>query len=157
MKKNFIATLVLLGVFAVLCAWFVLYEKDIKIKHTQAEENTKRFVSFAKDDIQELVLTIQKEGEPQTIHIQRMDDKWTITEPVEDLADNVIMDSMLTALTNAKRERTVDDNPSDLEPYGLKNPTIIIKAIKDSTTPAVEIALGGRDPRRKRNLYQVYG
>lgn len=66
--------------------------------------------------------------------------------PIQSKADSVVVSSLLTSVCSAKQERVVDEKPSDLSVFGLKDPQVTISLKKDSTSPSQEIAIGNDTP-----------
>lgn len=150
MKRSFINTLVLAGVFAVVLAWYLVYEKNIKKKQTVAEEQGKQLVTLGKDEIREIdYAVLQPAADPKaepkydTIKLKKTGNDWSIVEPVTDLADNFPVNAMASAIATTKQERIVDESAKDLEQYGLKVPTMKITVRKDSSSPE-QVALIGK-------------
>jgi len=51
---------------------------------------------------------------------------WKLTEPVATAADDSEISGITNALSNAEIQRVVDENPSNLNDYGLSNPRIVV-------------------------------
>ena len=84
----------------------------------------------------------------QTIKIRKtVQYDYEITEPVNVLADRDAFKGFLEAIKNMKIQNFVDDNPEDLNKYGLKDPAAEITiTIKDKKDP-VKIQVGDKDKR----------
>lgn len=160
MRKSFNTTLILAAVFAVLMAWYILYEKRYKLEQTTKEENTKRLVSFESEQIQEVEIhraknppgeseaskPMDKAPDYEIIKLKKTGSDWSLLEPVQDLADNSTVSSSLGTLTTTKQERIVEEKPADLTPFGLKYPIARVIVKKDSSTPAQEVLIGANTP-----------
>ena len=56
--------------------------------------------------------------------LKRDDGKWRITEPKPLAADQDAVSSMVTSLSSLTADKTIEDNATDLQPYGLANPSL---------------------------------
>lgn len=150
MKKSFNSTLALLGVFAVLLAWYLLYEKKYKPSQTEKEEQAKTLLTTARDAIQWLTID-QLQGDPKagkyrTIQLKKSGTEWHLTAPVEDLADTGAINGLITTAASTKHERIVDEKPADLEPYGLKTPKVKVTVRTDKDKPGEVLLIGSDTP-----------
>lgn len=158
MKKSQYTTLGMLAAFALLLAWYFLYEKKYRPELTKKEEETKQFVSLEKDKVQEIVLERMKnppseetQARPsamppvyEKIRLKRVEDAWSLVEPVSDQADSGAISSLLSTLIGTKHDRIVDENPKDLSIFGLTEPVIKISISGDSKTQ--ELLIGRKTP-----------
>lgn len=133
-KKNSYSTYLLLGAFAALTAWYVLYEKKIKVEQAGKADKDLILVPFERDQIQEIEITqrAQEKTPASVIKLKKTGSNWTITAPIEDAADEGTVGSMLTTLTTTKEERVVEEEPKDVKTYGLEDPVFKIKVSKDA-------------------------
>lgn len=140
MKIKFSSTTLLILALVLSSTWYFLYEKRFKVSQQTEADQSKRLVGWSGPEIQELEVN-RAEGE--SLKLKRSGSEWLITSPVSDSADLGVVNSLLTQLTGAEIERTVEEAPQNLEPFGLQNPTLIIKVIKDANQTK-EIRLGGQ-------------
>lgn len=139
MRARFSSTHLLLICLAGLSAWFFLYENQYKQKQQELKTQELSLLPFEKDSITELIIT-QKEG--PAVHLKKgSEEEWLLIEPISDQADNQTVNQLLSALDSAKNERTVEEAPKYLTPFGLDKPEVKIKAIKDLNNQ-VELLLG---------------
>lgn len=176
MKRSFITTLVLIATFGVLLAWYLIYESSWRPEHDKKKEEAKKLVHVQADSIQEIQIELDRtalktasnnkkpeDSESKTpagnekYRLKKMGSDWMLVEPVEDEADNSTVQSLVTSLTTAQSESTVEEQVKDLEPFGLKKPAIRITARKDSSTPAVQVSLGADTPVGYNAYVQVEG
>lgn len=144
--KSFKSTLALLGVLALLIAWYAVYENKLRPQQKEQEENSKLFISTPREAIQEITV-LQRQGEPKdakyrNVTLKKTGTDWNLTSPLEDLADSEAVDGILSTLTTSKQDRVVDEKPADLEPFGLKTPKLKILVKKDSASPPQELWIG---------------
>jgi len=140
MKARLSTTTLLFLFLSGLLAWYVVYEKQIKVKKVTEEDKSKRLVQFSKDEIQEIEITHSADS---SFKLKRSGEEWLLTSPVEDLADTGVINSLLTTLTSSEQERTVENDPTNLEVFGLEKPALIIRVVKDAQT-AQDIFVGSQ-------------
>lgn len=155
MKKSFLNTLVLVGVFGALLAWYLVYEKKIRLDNTKEEDLEKQFVTLDAKDIHELEYSNSKPyvdeknqaaTATQIIKLRKVGEEWTVVEPLQVAADASVIGSLITTLTTTKNERVVEENAQDLEKYGLKTPLLTVTVRKDSSSPSQSFQVGKDTP-----------
>ncbi|MFM8269671.1 MAG: DUF4340 domain-containing protein [Pseudomonadota bacterium] len=140
MKARLSTTPLLFLFLSGLTAWYFVYEKQIKVKNTAQEESSKKLVLFSKDEIQELDIA---QSTDSSFKLKRSGTDWLLTAPVEDLADIGVVNSLLTTLTSSEQERVIDENPTDLDVFGLAKPSLTIRVAKDPNS-SQEIIVGNQ-------------
>lgn len=159
MQKSFKTTLVLAAFLVGLVVWYNVYEKKIKIQNTEKEEKTKQLLSVEENDVREITIqrmtNAPKDDAPtpagftptyETIKFQKNGADWAMTAPVEDAADQANVKSMLSSVLSSKQERIVDENPKDLEAFGLNKPVARIQILKEGAKAPEEVSLGANTP-----------
>lgn len=81
----------------------------------------------------------------ETTVLVRQDEGWRITEPSESDADPTEASSLVTNLSSLDVNRVVDENATDLAPYGLAEPRIRVAFTAEDGTSG-EIQLGSQTP-----------
>jgi hypothetical protein len=132
------STLTLVLVLAGLGAY--IYFVDSRQPASGAEAKTKVF-AVESDKIDELRITAKGESSV----LVKKDSGWQITEPAPADADTTESSSFVTNLASLEVGRVVDENPSDLTPYGLAQPRIKL-AFKAQGNAGGEILLGDKTP-----------
>ena len=97
----------------------------------------------------------------RTIALAKGDGGWRLTKPVDAPADEPVVKSLLTAITGAQVQKSLDDVPADLAPFGLDKPgTTITLATKDGPLPAIQLgkntAIGAKTYVRKGDGGKIY-
>lgn len=130
MKARFSSTTALLLVLAGVSAWYFGYEQSYKLKLSESESLESSLLPFKKTSITELIIH-PKKGEP--IHLKRgnAQEDWSIISPVSDKADQPVISSLVDTLTASKKDRVIQDAPSDLKPFGLSEPSFKLAIIQD--------------------------
>jgi len=81
-------------------------------------------------------LTIQRTGS-DPVEISRVGDRWEIVKPEPMPADQDTVNTIVSTASNLTSERLIDDNPGNLEVFGLTHPitqiTLHLKSGKSST------------------------
>lgn len=115
---KFKTTFILLGIFILLFAAVYFFEFRSP-KETDAKD---MLISVDTDDVEKIIFI--KDG--QTIQFQREEEDWLITEPIEAKADKYEVNRLADDFTNLRIERVVEEEPSDLEKYGIPQKEIQI-------------------------------
>jgi Domain of unknown function (DUF4340) len=107
----------------------------------KSEEETKKLFNIKADDITRIVLKYPGEE----IEIVRTGGGWKLVKPIKADADSAAVSTLTHEIADADVKRTVDDNPTDLGPFGLAKPAVtVVVSTKDKTLPGVEV--GGKAP-----------
>src|SRR5690554_1995902 len=72
------------------------------------------------DSLREIRVT----SDGETSVLSKSDDGWKLTEPVDADADATEASSLVTNLASVEINRVLEENASDLEPYGLASPRV---------------------------------
>lgn len=131
-------TLILIGIALALGAYVWFYEIG-------GEEER-----LAQKEEQELVFPVERDSlvwfkindfEKEFV-FEKRDGTWMIMQPVETRADESSVNSFLSTLTSAKRERSFGAQPADLGQYGLQEPTMKIY-VRTQNGSSDSLFLGG--------------
>ena len=101
-----------------------------------------RFLPLAREDIHEVVLRRQ-EG---AVHCVRNGDKWETLEPQNVEITSAIVESLLENLTQEKEIQVVEQNATDLKPYGLADPYSILELKGKENNLLATVSVGDRNP-----------
>ena len=138
MKRN---TLILLLIAAV--AGVTVYYMEVKPGKPRDEkaDTTKPAFDFKREDIVGVTLTRAKDS----TSLEFQDNKWLIKQPINALADESTMNSLVGDLVSARIERNLTASGDQLKTYGLAEPAVKLEIkLKNGQTHHVE--LGARDP-----------
>lgn len=116
-----------------------IYFVDSKAPAAGVEVKDKVFTVEA-DAIREMRVT----SGDQTTVLAKGDDGWKVTEPVAADADATEASSLVTNVSSAEINRVVEENASDLGPYGLASPRVRIGFKTDGASG--ELLLGDTTP-----------
>ncbi len=107
-----------LVVFTAVYIYFFEYKKD---KDQEAfERQASRIVKWDVEKIKSFII----KTENSVLHLKRLEENWEIESPINDLAENSIVQSFLTQLTERQSEETVREGEDiDYSIYGLEKPT----------------------------------
>jgi hypothetical protein len=115
-------TVILALVVAALGAFLYFYEIRGQEKRAEAEEAAKRlFQGISAEGIDAVVLTA---SEGERVRLERSDEGWRITEPVQFPADAIRADGLASSLASLSSE-AVFEEPEPLDEYGIgDDPTL---------------------------------
>lgn len=132
---------------AILSYVYFGIEKPAKEKEAaQAQED--RLVS---EDLA-LVQDFKIETKTSKIHLERQNIGWKMTEPLEDLAAQSKVESLISAIEKFKKSRLLYSTPDlnakkiDLAPYGLSSPSIVLEYKTSAMSAPKKIQLGTQNP-----------
>jgi len=133
---KFKTTLLLFGIFILLFAAVYFFEF-----RSQGEENAENMlISIASEDVEKIIF---KNG-MQTIQFQREEEEWLITDPIEAKADKFEVNRLADDFSDLRIERVVEEEPSDLEKYGIPQKEIELYT-KGQDIP-IKIQIGMENP-----------
>lgn len=132
------STLALVLVLAGLGAYIYFVESD---KPAPGLEPNEKVFAVESGTIQEVRVTA---GGETTVLVKK-DTGWQITEPVATEADPTEASSLVTNIASLETSRVIDENASDLAPYGLAEPRIKV-AFKANGNLSGEVYLGDKTP-----------
>src|SRR5215472_15006274 len=94
-------------------AYFVVSKKDVT-----ADSTAKHPKLVTADSAKVTELEIHSAA-GDTTTLKKSGTTWQITSPVQADADTPTVDSLVSSLTSLESQRTVDDHPASLAPFGL--------------------------------------
>jgi len=108
---KFKTTLLLFGIFILLFAAVYFFEF-----RSQGEKDVEdMLISVASEDVVKIIFI----NEGQTIQFQKEEEEWLITGPIKTKADKDEVNRLAEDFTNLHFERIVEEEPSDLDKYGI--------------------------------------
>lgn len=142
------STLLLLLVAAGLGAYIYFVESKRPSPEEAASKKEKVF-GVETDKIQELTIKV---GDKESTSLKRESAGWRVTAPIASEADVTEVTTLLSSLSSLERQLTVDENPSDVVPFGL-NPAAIEVAYKADGMSEFARLLIGRKTATGSDLY----
>jgi hypothetical protein len=135
MKFKF--TLIIFIIFVVLLAFVLLFDS----KSNQQKEAAEKILSFSQEDIEKIVF----EKEEERLVFQKDDSgEWMVSEPFKAEGDKFEINSLASDFSDLKYERIVEENPVDLEKYGIPQKEISF-FLKNKTEP-LKLLIGIENP-----------
>lgn len=125
-------TLILALIFAGLAAflYFVEFERAAE------EAKKKTLFEFDRDKVAAVTLTYPD----RKIVVRKVDGKWRLVEPLEDLADETAVENLVRAVAECEIKKTLDDVPADLAPFQLDKPKVeVLVALADQELPLIKV------------------
>lgn len=116
-------------VVAALGGYLFFYE----LPKAEREAQKDKLVDVAQEDI----TGVELDFPDRKIVLEKDGETWKLVQPIEAQADDAAMQSLLLALVNAEVQRSLDEMPKDLAPFGLDrpNPTVKLAVAKGSVPP----------------------
>src|SRR5690606_2029116 len=122
MKKLVILLIIFLG----LGAFVYFYEIGGEEERKRAQELEESLFRIEQDQIEEI--EIVRPETQSTIVLRKEGDTWSIEQPINAPADQSAVDSLLSRIANAKRDRTFESEEVDSEDeYGLDQPRLELR------------------------------
>lgn len=146
--------LALLVLVLALGTYLVVYE----LPKAERESRKEKLLGVDKDAITGVALVYPD----REIELRRDDQGWRLVKPVDAAADDPIVQALLTALTGAEVQKSLEDLPADLAPFGLDRPSVTARVtLKDgSQSPPIAVgrntAIGGKTYVRKGEEPKLY-
>ncbi|MGP0565866.1 MULTISPECIES: DUF4340 domain-containing protein [unclassified Nitrospina] len=150
---KFRGTLIWVAVFAALAAYVGLVELPSGKKEQEEKARSEKLLLFEESDVEKLTL---QRGDAVT-RIRRLDQNaWQIEEPVQAKASRSAIDQLLYELETARHSRIVEDNPTNLAPFGLDTPPLVATVFLKSGEK-LSLQLGHASPIGHAHYVKVGG
>jgi hypothetical protein len=133
---KFKSTLILLGIFILLFA--AVYFFEFRDQGENGAED--RLISIDSDDIEKIIF----KNVGQTIQFQKEGEEWLITDPIKAKGDKYEVDRLAEDFSDLRIERVVEEEPSDLEKFGI--PQKEIELFTKSQDIPLKIQIGMENP-----------
>jgi hypothetical protein len=127
-------------------------KKQAATPEKSATDTSVKLLTIPAEQFQEI--RIKKPAE--TEDLKRVDGKWRILQPKALAADQDAVTSMVTSLSALTADKTIDDNATDLKPYGLDAPTLDI-VITRTDGKTAELIVGDPTPTNSGNYAKLPG
>ncbi|HZS55303.1 MAG TPA: DUF4340 domain-containing protein [Bryobacteraceae bacterium] len=119
--RNLVIAAVVLAALSGLVYWTKKHPQSAESTSTTAPSPTLAAIPDAQ--IQEIDL---KKKDGSTLSLQRQNGKWAITSPEKVATDQDAAASVASALSSITADSVVEDKPSDLAKFGLKDPSLTV-------------------------------
>jgi Domain of unknown function (DUF4340) len=139
-----------IGILAALVAALGVYLYVYELPKVEEEIAGRLLVDAVAEDVTGLQVTFPD----RTITLERHGDAWTLTQPIVAPADATQVRSLVSALTGAKIDKTLDDLPGDLGDFGLAPPDPVVR-LTVGTAPPVELRIGRTTAIGSKTYVQV--
>jgi hypothetical protein len=129
-----------------------------ELPQAQKEAEKEKLAGVTDDAVTGIELTYPD----RTIALTKGDGGWRLTQPIDAPADEPVVKSLLTAITGAQVQKSLDDVPQgDLAPFGLEKPaTTITLRTKDGPLPPIHVgkntAIGAKTYVRKGQEGKIF-
>jgi hypothetical protein len=108
------------------------------------EKREEVFASLESGDIQSI--SVRGENATAAVALKKDGDAWRIHEPVSAPAALSEVTSLASALADLEIVRVIEENPTDLGPYGLSTPRVEIEFTSSEGKPSGRLAVGSKTP-----------
>jgi hypothetical protein len=144
-------------VLAVLVAALGGYLYFYEIPQAKKDAEKEKLVGVAAD----AVTGVQLVYPDRTIVLTKSDKGWRLTQPVDAPADEAAVKALVQAVTAAEVQKSLDELPADLAPFGLDKPsTVITLTTKDGAQPAIQVGknttIGAKTYVRKGDTPKIF-
>lgn len=148
-KRTAIFALLLIAMVAVY-----LWDHHRVERRKSQEQEQKRIFPWKVQDVSELIL----ERPQGRVRLAKGDqDDWRIVEPITAKADKEEVRKLIEALLQATKDRSIADDPSELEAYGLSTPPYIL-TLKAKDPPGERtLVLGAKNPTEVYHYAKIQG
>ena len=140
--KGLLIAVVLLAVLAGVIYWGNKKEATPGADTKAAKDTTTKLLSIPAGDFQEIRI---KKLTNEVEVLKLVDGKWRITEPRPLPADVDAVVSMINTMGTLAADKTIDENATDLAPYGLSIPTLEI-TVTTKSGPQPALLIGDTTP-----------
>ena len=123
---------------------FTLQLSDIaKFDKTVFSIRDRSIVPVMPESAQKVIVEPQDGGNFTVV--RKSKDKWALVKPIEDRADAIDSEGIVSTLRWDKVQRFVEEKPKNLAPYGLDKPILTVRIYtEDKQKPADGVILGDR-------------
>ena len=146
--------LILLVLVAALGTYLYVYE----LPEAAREGKKAKLLGVDKDAVTGMVLTYPD----RELELKKDDQGWRLVRPAEAPADDTVVKGVLSTLTDAEVQKTLDQLPPNLAAFGLDKPTVTVKlTLKDGSQPPPLVVgknttIGGKAYVRKDDEPKLY-
>ena len=137
------STIVMLAVLAVVGGYAYFIESE-RPPASETPPNEQVF-TFEEDDVTEIRVTT---GTGEVTELERANDgsAWEVTGPIQARADETTVSSIARSLASLEVRRVVEEEASDLTPYGLSEPSAEVAFAVDDTPDLRRLLIGDTTP-----------
>lgn len=137
LSRLILLTVVVLGLGAFILFW----ERHQPTTDTRRERADKLFPTLEQDKVRKVAVTNPK----GTFELVKDTDRWLLTRPLADEANQGAVTSLLGTLTSLKAERTLKAADVKLADYGLDSPALAV-TVEDESGRSFALKLGAEMP-----------
>ena len=132
---NPVKTLIMAVVLAAVAAFIFFYEMPKAEKEKQEKQELQQIMQLDWDALDRIELS----GDGPQMILEKKDDRWFLKKPVEDVADEGPVATLINAVRFGEVERRLTEFAKPLENYGLANPKQTLSYRADGVIKTLEI------------------
>ena len=121
-----------------------LYFWELPNEEAKRQEETQAVALLTIPEQEISGLTIRSSFLPDISLEKDTEKQWMITVPLKTEAQKQEVEALLRALILGRVTRTLDETPTDIQPFGLKDPTLVVTV--NSSTKTETITIGDSGP-----------
>ena len=148
------AVIVAAGLFGYI--YFVESKKDPKKEESGSGMTKREKVFTGLDKLKVKSLTLKKRG-GEIVHAEKNADLWSLVAPQQVAADAGEIGMLLDALQNLESEEVLNENATDLGPFGLTEPKVSVSVVAEGSPKPFEFDLGDSVPAGSSIFARVPG
>lgn len=148
-KKTLIWAVALLA----LATFYYVYEIRGGQRRQETAYQESLLVSVRPDEVTGLTL----ERASETITAVKRQEHWQLTAPLAVPGDTRKLDDMVRYVAELQSLRKVAERPEKLEPFGLADPTVVLRLRRQEPSEATAVRLGAQNPTGRGYYAQVEG
>jgi hypothetical protein len=114
--KKMLPTIAAIAVFVGVFLYYQHFQK------TKPYEDLSKKPPVAWDIGKNTIVALRLISKEETIEITRDGEEWNITSPIQYAASSVMVDDLLFTFDQIEAEQIVEENPQQLDTYGLQSP-----------------------------------
>lgn len=149
---KFRTTLALLALGLAAALFFFLVERPRQAKVDDEAAGEGNLTGVEPDEVETLI--IERTG--LTIAARREGERWRITAPVEDSADDAALNTLVRSICDASVDRRIETNGGGLAEFGLDPPAAAVRLAGSAGRLLLELRIGGHNVT-KSHCYVTLG
>ena len=128
--------------FCGLLLYVMVFERQPQVAQQAPRDSSVKLVSIPRAEISALHLL----GQDTHAVLMRRDRGWEVVTPPDAQVPKENIDSLLAALVDAVAIEVIEENPVDLEQYGLDRPEMTVRVFHERAATPQTLLIGRQSP-----------
>jgi len=137
-------------IFLLVMVAFYFYQHAKLERIRESREKAKLIYTVDTEEIKKVKL----KNEYGTFTLKKQKDKWQLTKPITDWAEDWTVSELLDTITKIKADQKISPLPQDISPYGLDRPRIEVSLYTKAKTFFLQL---GSDTPDGAHVYALTG